>query len=63
MKTLKKNNLLIVVLFAIVVLMSVGFAIISTTLNISGQTKIKSQTWDIHFANVVVTDGSVEANK
>ena len=59
MKSLKKNNVLIMVLFAITVLMSVGFAVLSTTLNINGTAKVKSQTWDIHFENVNITEGSV----
>ena len=63
MKSLKKNNVLIMVLLAITVLMSVGFAVLSTTLNINGTAKVKSQTWDIHFENVNITEGSVEAIK
>ena len=63
MKSLKKNNVLIMVLLAITVLMSVGFAVLSTTLNINGTAKVKSQTWDIHFENVNITEGSVTAIK
>ena len=43
--------------------MSVGFAVLSTTLNINGTARVKSQTWDIHFENVNITEGSVEAIK
>ena len=63
MKSLRKNNLLIIILFVITILMSVGFAVLSTTLNINGTAKVKSQTWDIHFENVNITEGSVTAIK
>ena len=59
----KKKNLVILVLFVIVIMMSVGFAVLSTTLNINGTAKVKSQTWDIHFENVSITEGSVTAIK
>ena len=63
MKALQKNNILIVILFAIAVLMSVGFAVLSTTLNINGTAKVKASSWDIHFENVVISEGSSEAIK
>ena len=63
MKTLQKNNVLIVILFAIAVFMSVGFAVLSTTLNINGQAKVKASSWDIHFENINITNGSVDATK
>ena len=63
MKSLKKNNTLIISLLLIVILMSVGFAVISTTLNINGTAKVKASSWDIHFENVVISEGSSEAIK
>ena len=43
MKTFKRNNLIILILFIIVISMSVGFAVLSTTLNIKGDTNLKGQ--------------------
>ena len=59
----KKKNLVILVLFVIVIMMSVGFAVLSTTLNINGVSNVKGQTWDIHFANIDIAEGSVIATK
>ena len=40
---------------------SIGYAAITTTLNINGNTTIEKASWDIHFENLVKTEGSVEA--
>lgn len=53
------KNLIIIALFFIVVCMSVGFAFLSTTLNINGNATVKANSWDIHFENLEVTEGSV----
>ena len=56
----RKNNkirLLIILLFGV----TVGFAALSTTLKINGVTSIVKNSWDIHFENVVVKSGSVDA--
>lgn len=63
MKTFKRNNFIILILFIIVISMSVGFAVLSTTLNIKGDTNLKGQVWDIYFANIKISEGSVKANK
>ena len=38
-----------------------GYAAISTTLSIDGTAEFKDARWDIHFANLNVTSGSVTA--
>ena len=52
----KKNNLLLLVLLVLGV--SVGYAILSTTLNINGIAGINKNTWDIHWENVVPNSSS-----
>ena len=47
-------------LLLLVVGLSVGYALLRTNLTINGTSKIKGNTWDIHFENLNVTDGSVE---
>ena len=42
--------------------MGIGYAAISQTLEIDGTTDIDSSSWDVHFANVLVSDGSVAAD-
>ena len=58
MKNRKRRDYLGVLLLLVVGL-SVGYALLRTNLTINGTSKIKGNTWDIHFANLQVTDGSV----
>ena len=60
MKKSKKrlNYLLVIVLLLLV---SIGYAILSTNLNILGSSQISAPTWDIHWENVSVKSGSVTA--
>ena len=55
----KKKN--IIVLFLILSLsLGLGYALLRTNLTINGTSKIKGNTWDVHWENVQVTEGSVE---
>ena len=55
----KLNYLLVVILLLFV---SLGYAILSTNLNIVGSSQISAPTWDIHWENVSVKSGSVSAS-
>ena len=58
MKRMRKNNTII--LFVILLLsISIGYALINTNLKINGTANVTKQTWDIHFENIQVTEGSV----
>ena len=59
MKRKHKKSYYYIILLLVVVGLSVGNALLQTTLTINGTSKIKGNTWDIHFANLQVTDGSV----
>ena len=59
MKNRKRRDYLGILLLLVVGL-SVGYALLRTNLTINGTSKIKGNTWDIHFANLQVTEGSVE---
>ena len=52
-----------VVLLLLLLLIAIGYAALNTTLNINGTTSIKGNTWDVHFDNVDVKDGSVSADE
>ena len=54
-----KKRLLISVIMLLVLSIGIGYAYISSNLSITGSTKISSNTWDIHFNNIVVDNGSV----
>ncbi len=58
MKNRKRKDYFLLLLLLIVGF-SVGYALLQTTLTINGTSKIKGNTWDIHFDNLHVTDGSV----
>ena len=58
MKNRKRRDYLGILLLLVVGL-SVGYALLQTTLTINGTSKIKGNTWDIHFENLQVTGGSV----
>ena len=55
----KKNTKYLVILLSVAILIGVGYAALSATLNITGQTTIEKASWDIHFENLEVTSGSV----
>lgn len=54
----KMKSKLILVLGILLFGVSIGYAILSTPLTISGTSKIDSVTWDIHWDNVVVSEES-----
>ena len=60
MKHNRKQNLK--VLIVVLLLLSIGFAALNTTLKIDGTVNVARSTWDVHFENVSVTEGSVTAN-
>ena len=61
MKKNRKNGLVVAIVMLLLVGISVGYAAISTTLNINGTSSIGGTTWDVHFENVKVSSGSVTA--
>ena len=55
-KSNKKFTLLAVALLFVI---SIGYAALSTTLSINGTANIASNSWNVHFANIQTTTGSV----
>ncbi len=47
------------ILIAVLLLMGVGYAYLTTNLNINGTANVKRATWDVHFENINVKEGSV----
>ena len=58
-KTNKKYTKYIVVLF-LLLFMVVGFALLSSTLNINGVSKISGENWKIYFDHITYNEGNVE---
>ena len=53
-----KDNIKII-LILLVVALGIGYSYLNTELNINGTANINSANWDIHWANIQVTNGSV----
>ena len=60
---MKKNKKKLITSLVILIILSIGigYAYLTSNLSITGATEIAANTWDIHFANLVVNSDSVEA--
>ena len=60
---MKRNNknLIYSILLLILLSIGIGYAYLTSNLSITGATEIAANSWDIHFANLVVNSDSVEA--
>ena len=58
MKKHKKRTTIFITLLIIMAFMVIGYAALQTTLNIMGNTQIKENNWDVHWANVQISPGS-----
>ena len=56
-KNERKSNILIVLLLLLII--SIGFSALTASLSIVGNTSISRNSWDVHFANVQLSSGSV----
>ena len=56
-----KRTFLVGLLFLLFIGVSVGYAFLNTSLNITGALNIAGSRWDIHFDNIEIEEGSVEA--
>ncbi len=55
----QKKTKSMIVLGLLLLGITVGYAILSTNLNINGTSIINKPTWDIHFENIVTKSGSI----
>lgn len=61
MREIKRKSYILPIFALVVVILSVGYAAITATLNITGTSTITKNTWNIHFQDLSVTSGSVTA--
>ena len=59
----KNKNIYIFLIILTVIGLSIGYAVLNSTLIINGVSNIQKNVWSIHFENVEITSGSVEAVK
>lgn len=52
MREKKERNIIIGLLCVAILVMSIGFAVLSTNLNINGAATVKANSWDVHFENI-----------
>ena len=57
---MRRNSKLVVVL--LILLISIGFAFLSSQLDLIGSTLLRKQEWDIHFESPTKVGGNVDAN-
>lgn len=55
----RKHSYVMPLLLLLVITISIGYAALSTTLNINGTSTITKQTWNVYFDTLTVTSGSV----
>ena len=58
----RKQQSIISIVLDLIILLIIGYAILQSNLNINGTASINNPTWNIHWANVQVTNGSVSAS-
>jgi hypothetical protein len=56
---LRKRDKILTLLFALIVMLGVGYAYLTTNLNINGTANVNKATWDVHFENIRVDSGSI----
>ena len=54
-----KKRLSIIAFLVMIAAITIGYSALSSTLNITGTSRITAAGWDVHFANVNVASGSV----
>ena len=57
MREIKRKSYILPIFALVVVILSVGYAAITSTLNITGTSTITKNTWNIHFQDLSVTSG------
>ena len=57
----RKDNIQLILLILVIAL-GIGYAYINSDLNINGTAQVNSANWDVHWANVQVTNGSVSGS-
>ena len=61
MKRNRKQNIRLLALI-LIILLGIGFAALAANLKIDGTVNVSKTSWDVHFENVAITEGSVTAN-
>ena len=58
----KDSQTVKILLLLLILVIGIGYAYLTSNLSITGATAVAGNTWDIHFENVQISPGSVEAS-
>ena len=61
-RAFSKKKVLILSLLILLLCMSIGYAVLSSSLKLNAIASVDKMTWDVHLENVVVRSGSVSTN-
>ena len=53
------KKLYLILGFGLILLLGIGYAVLNTTLNINGVALISKSNWDVHFENIVISEGNI----
>ena len=57
----KKKKMSLMIVLLLITFLEIGYAAIVSNLEIKGYSQIKSSSFDVHFENMIIKSGSVEA--
>ena len=57
---MNNKKIIYVIIFILICLLSIGYAALVSNISIVGTAKMKANTFDVHFENITVSNGSVE---
>ena len=57
----KSKKYYIILILLLLLGVTFGYAVLNSTLNINGKSTVQKNTWDVHFENIQVKEGSVTA--
>ena len=58
-----KKKIKISILVLLILSITIGYAVLQSTLSINGTSTINNATWNIHWDNLSVTTGSITGTK
>ena len=63
MRRKKSRKIIGIFVLCLVISITIGYALISTTLTLGGKSNVEKGEWNIHFTNIKEFEGSVSASK
>ena len=54
----KNKSIYIILIIVLLICVTIGYAVINTTLNINGKSSVSKNTWNIYFDNIQIKNGS-----